>query len=396
MDFRFTEDDAKLREEVRSFVHREWNSEGLDSFSNSVYSYDVHHVEDDERVHEYTRKLAKQGWYTMHWPEEFGGQGAPLSTTLAYREEAAYQGAPVTTPTFFAHTLMYYGQDWQKDEILGAIARGDLVNFSQGFSEPNAGADLGSLQTRAVQDGDDWVITGQKIWNTGGHMADLGHYLVRTDPDAPKHRGISYFILDMKTEGITLRPLYDALGRHRWVEVFLDGARVPSRNLIGELNRGWYAAMTNMSFERSNIEAPAYRLRDLETFINYARDARLSDGGTILDDPIARHVLADSRVLIEIGRMISYQVASIQSQGEVPAMESAFSKLFHDEMTPNVFGALNRLLRESGQLSVGDSRAPLGGYPNVNSYLSWMNRFAGGGREIELNIIAQRGLGLPR
>ena len=396
MDFRFTEDDAKLREEVRSFVQREWNSQGLDSFSNSVYSYDVHHVEDDERVHEYTRKLAKQGWYTMHWPEEFGGQGAPLSTTLAYREEAAYQGAPVTTPTFFAHTLMYYGQDWQKDEILGAIARGDLVNFSQGFSEPNAGADLGSLQTRAVQDGDDWVITGQKIWNTGGHMADLGHYLVRTDPDAPKHRGISYFILDMKTEGITLRPLYDALGRHRWVEVFLDGARVPSRNLIGELNRGWYAAMTNMSFERSNIEAPAYRLRDLETFINYARDARLSDGGTILDDPIARHVLADSRVLIEIGRMISYQVASIQNKGEVPAMESAFSKLFHDEMTPNVFGALNRLLRESGQLSVGDPRAPLGGYPNVNSYLSWMNRFAGGGREIELNIIAQRGLGLPR
>ena len=396
MDFRFTEDDARLREEVRSFVKREWNSQGLDSFSNSVYSYDVHHVEDDERVHEYTRKLAKQGWYTMHWPEEFGGQGAPLSATLAYREEAAYQGAPVTTPTFFAHTLMYYGQDWQKDEILGAIARGDLVNFSQGFSEPNAGADLGSLQTRAVQDGDDWVITGQKIWNTGGHMADLGHYLVRTDPDAPKHRGISYFILDMKTEGITLRPLYDALGRHRWVEVFLDGARVPSRNLIGELNRGWYAAMTNMSFERSNIEAPAYRLRDLETFINYARDARQADGALILDDPIARHVLADSRVLIEIGRMISYQVASIQSKGEVPAMESAFSKLFHDEMTPNVFGALNRLLRESGQLSVGDPRAPLGGYAHVNSYLSWMNRFAGGGREIELNIIAQRGLGLPR
>ena len=396
MDFQFTAEDQKLRDEVKNFVESEWDAQGIDSFSNSVYSYDVHHVEDDRRIHEYTKKLAEKGWYTMHWPEEFGGAGAPLSRQLAYREEAAYRGSPVTTPTFFAHTLMYYGQDWQKEEILGKIASGELINFSQGFSEPNAGADLGSLQTRAVQDGDDWVITGQKIWNTGGHMADIGHYLVRTDPQAPKHRGISYFIVDMHDPGITLRPLFDALGKQRWVEVFLDGARVPSRNLVGELNRGWYAAMTNMSFERSNVEAPSYRLRDLENFLDFARETRYSDGSTILDDPIARHVLADARVLIELGRMISYQVAWIQSKGEVPAMESAFSKLFHDEMTPNVFGALNRLLRESGIFNVGDPRAPMNGYPQVNSYLSWMNRFAGGGREIELNIIAQRGLGLPR
>ena len=220
MDFKFTEDDEKLKTEVRDFVRSEWDDQGIDSFSNSVYSYDVHHVEDDQRIHEYAKKVAERGWYTMHWPEEYGGANAPLSSVLAYRETAAYNGAPITKPTFFAHTLMYYGQDWQKEEVLGKIASGELINFSQGFSEPNAGADLGSLQTRAVQDGDDWVITGQKIWNTGGHMADIGHYLVRTDPAAPKHRGISYFLVDMHQEGITLRPLFDALGKQRWVEVF--------------------------------------------------------------------------------------------------------------------------------------------------------------------------------
>ena len=117
MDFRFTEDDEKLKTEVRDFVRSEWDDRGIDSFSNSVYSYDVHHVEDDQRIHEYAKKVAERGWYTMHWPEEYGGANAPLSSVLAYRETAAYNGAPITKPTFFAHTLMYYGQDWQKEEV---------------------------------------------------------------------------------------------------------------------------------------------------------------------------------------------------------------------------------------------------------------------------------------
>ncbi|MDA1095999.1 MAG: acyl-CoA dehydrogenase family protein [Chloroflexi bacterium] len=395
MDFSWSSEDDALRQDVRAFVKREWDSHGLDSHSNSVYSYDVHVVEDGDRIEAFAKKLVTQGWYTMGWPQEFGGQEAPMGRRLAYHEEMAYAGAPVDSPGFFAHTLMIHGQQWQKDTFLKEIAAGGMINLSQGFSEPNSGADLASVRTRAVRDGDDWLITGQKIWNTGGHLADWGHYLVRSDPDAPKHRGISYFMLDMKTPGITLRPLYDALGRFRWCEVFLDNVRVPDRNIIGEVNRGWYAAMTNMSFERGGVAAPARRLRDLEQFMAYGRRTKI-DGRPIIGDVVSRHLLADARIQIEIGRMISYRVAWAQTKGEVPVMESSFSKLFNDEMTWTIYNIFRRILKDSSVLIVGDPRAPLRGYPAVNAYLSGMNRFAGGGKEIMYNIIAQRGLGLPR
>ena len=355
MDFALAPEDVAFAGEVREFVEREWDSKGLDSYSNSVYSYDIHIQEDADRVEEFVKKLVDMGWWTMSWPKEFGGQAAPLGRRLAYHEAMA----------------------------------------SQGFSEPNSGADLASVRTRAVRDGDDWLITGQKIWNTGGHMADWGHYLVRSDPDAPKHRGISYFILDMKTPGITLRPLYDALGRFRWCEVFLDEVRVPNRNIIGEVNRGWYAAMTNMSFERGGVDAPARRLRDLEQFIEYGKRTKVN-GESFIDGAVDRHQLADARVKIEIARMISYRVAWAQTRGEVPVMESSFSKLFNDEMTWEIYNIFRRILKDSSVLSVGEPRAPMRGYPAVNAYLSGMNRFAGGGKEIMSNIIAQRGLGLPR
>jgi alkylation response protein AidB-like acyl-CoA dehydrogenase len=396
MDFLFSAEEQTLRRDVRDFVRREWRSP-YDSHGNSVYSHDVDVPEDDHLVQEFVRKIAAKGWYTMHWPKEHGGQAVPVSTQIAYQEEMAYQGAPLAVPGFEAPMLMIHGQQWQKDHFLPMIARGDIISWSQGFSEPNAGADLANLQTRAVQDGDDWVITGQKIWNSQAHhpWVKWGHYLVRTDPSAPKHRGISYFILDMSSPGIVIRPLYDALGRRRWSEVFLDGVRVPERNVIGELNRGWYAAMTTLSFERSGIGQPARRLRDLEQFIEFCRETRVN-GAPLVHDVLVRHALAEARIDIEICRMICYRVASLQAKGEVPVREVAMTKLYQDEMVPRVFGNLAKLLREYGVLSVGEPRAPMGGYPAVNAYLSWMNRFAGGGREIQLNIIAQRALGLPR
>ena len=396
MDFSFTSDEQALRQEVRDFVRSEWHSP-YESHTNTVYSYDVDNPEDETYLQEFTRKLAAKGWYTMHWPKEHGGRDIPFSTQIAYREEMAYQGAPVSTPGFEAPMLMIHGQDWQKEFFLPKIASGEIISWSQGFSEPNAGADLANLQTRAVQDGDDWIISGQKIWNSQGHhpWVKWGHYLVRTDPDAPKHRGISYFIVDMESEGLVKRPLIDGLGRQRWSEIFLDNVRVPSRNLIGELNRGWYAAMTTLSFERSGIEAPAQRLRDLERFIQFARETRIN-GLPLIQNPFVRHTLADARILIETCRMICYNVAWLQSQGEVPIRETAITKLFRDEMVPRVYEMIAKLLGEYAALSVGSAHAPLGGYPAVNAYLSWMNRFAGGGREIQGNIIAQRALGLPR
>ena len=173
------------------------------------------------------RKLVKQGWWTMHWPREYGGQAAPLGTQLAYREAMAYAGAPeILGGGMVAPMIMMHGQQWQKEKFLPEIANGDIFHWSQGFSEPNAGSDLANVQTRAVEDGDDFVLNGQKIWNSEGRWADWGHYLVRTDPDQPKHRGVSYMFVDMKQPGITVRPLYDGLGRWRWSEIFLEDVRV--------------------------------------------------------------------------------------------------------------------------------------------------------------------------
>ena len=252
MDFRFTAEEEALRVEATEFVRQEWEHNDKDAYSMIVASYDVDDVDEEERMHVYAKKLAEKGWFTMHWPKEFGGWGAPLSTQLAYREAMAYAGSPeILGGGMFAPMLMMHGADWQRDFFLPRIASGEIHHLSQGFSEPNAGSDLANVQTRATEDGDDFVLNGQKIWNSEGRWADWGHYLVRTDPTAPKHRGISYFIIDMNDPGITLRPLYDGLGRWRWSEVFLEDVRIPKRNLIGELNRGFYTAMTTLSFERS-------------------------------------------------------------------------------------------------------------------------------------------------
>jgi len=397
MDFQFTKEEDKLRSEVKSFVNKEWDAEGLDlwSFSGPL-PYNIDDLYGQELIKGFAKKLAKKGWYTMHWPSEFGGQEAPISTQLAYREEMAYNGAPVSVGGgLIAPVLMMYGADWQKEEFIPKLANAD-VEFAQGFSEPNAGSDLANLQTRAERDGDDYVITGQKIWTSAAHRSDWYHLMARTDPNAPKHRGISYFLIDLKTPGITMRPLMDLAGRRRWSEVFLDGVRVPARNIIGEENRGWYTAMTTLSFERSNIEGPAKLLRALELFIDYATKTKLN-GTPIIEDPIIRHSLADMRVRIAMSRTLSYRVAWMQSQGELPVMEASMTKLLNDMMTKYIFWPrMANMLKEYGTLMREDPKAPQEGLFGTNSILSFGSGFGGGTSEIQRNIIAQRGLGLPR
>jgi alkylation response protein AidB-like acyl-CoA dehydrogenase len=399
MDFRFSPEEEALRREAMEFVRREWRDNGTDAYSLIVASYDVDDPHEQERMHDFAKKLANKGWWTMHWPKQFGGWGAPLSTQLAYREAMAYAGAPESVGGgMFAPMLMLHGAQWQKDFFLPRIASGEIVHLSQGFSEPNAGSDLANVQTRAVEDGDDYVLNGQKIWNSEGRWSDWGHYLVRTDPTAPKHRGISYFLVDMKAPGVAMRPLYDGLGRWRWSEVFLEDVRVPKRNLIGELNRGFYTAMTTLSFERSQIEVPARLIRFLEQFIAEQRQRkRAGHGPSVLDDPIARNRLADLRVQIESTRMLSYRVAWLQSQGQVPDKEASMVKVTGDETAFAVYNTLARLAREEAvYLPRSTPRAPMGGFLGANAWLIRGLAVGGGTDEVQRNIIAQRGLGLPR
>ena len=193
---------------------------------------------------------------------------------MIYSEEMAYHRAPgkdIQGVGFIGPCLMIHGTEQQKLEHLRPISDGS-VNWCQGFSEPESGSDLASLSTRAVEDGDDFVITGQKIWSSGAHVSDWCHLLARTDPDAPKHRGITYFLIDMKTPGVEVRGITDLTGHHRFNEIFLDNVRVPKENVIGEVNRGWYAAMSTLDFERTGIENSADTRRMIDDLLEYVKD----------------------------------------------------------------------------------------------------------------------------
>ncbi|MFN8557818.1 MAG: acyl-CoA dehydrogenase family protein [Dehalococcoidia bacterium] len=241
MDFRFSAEDATFRAEVRSFLDENWEDDGVGGFEvDSVAAF--------ERQRGFERKLAARGWLTLAWPKEYGGGGASHIRQTIFREECGYHRAPGAESqgiTNIGPCIIVHGTEAQKRRFLPAIANAEVF-WAQGFSEPGSGSDLASLQTRAVLDGDDFVINGQKIWTTGAQFGDWIHVLCRTDPDAPKHRGITYFLLDMKTPGISVRPLRQMHGRSGFNETFFENVRVPRENVLGDVNRGWYVAATTL------------------------------------------------------------------------------------------------------------------------------------------------------
>jgi alkylation response protein AidB-like acyl-CoA dehydrogenase len=401
MDFRFSHEDEQLQQEALAFTKREWNPQQFDV--PVLFGIDWHHMDDEYEalIKAFQKKLVERGWWTMHWPVEFGGKGAGITTQLAYREAMSYAGAPAAFGGgLVGPVLMVHGQDWQQKEFLPKLASAD-IEFSQGFSEPNAGSDLASLETRAVRDGDDYILNGSKIWGT--YRNNWMHLMVRTDPDAPKHRGITYLLSPLRGEdgdylpGVTVRAIKDALGRHRWDEMFLEDVRVPARSLIGEENRGWYAAMTTLSFERSYIQVPASLLRVIEDYIEYARHVRRTHGSGPLDDPVIRNQLANWRLELEADRMLAYRVGWMQSEGIVPGREASMTKFWGASLIQGIYKFLSRSLGEYGNLLPGnDIRIPASGFINSRAFTTPTVSIEAGTNEIQKNIIAQRGLGLPR
>jgi alkylation response protein AidB-like acyl-CoA dehydrogenase len=405
MDFQFTASDQALRDEAQAFVRREWNPGHWDVMGSMAPLPNWHHADEelDEHLKAYRKKIVAQGWYTMHWPEEHGGKAIGITTQLAYREAMAYAGSPSDLGGgLVAPVLMVEGAEWMRKEFLPKIANAD-IEFSQGFSEPDAGSDLAGLKTRAERDGDDYIINGQKIWGT--YRNDWIHILVRTDPDAPKHRGITYLLMPLKDEsgeyipGVTVRGINSAVGRHRWDELFMENVRVPSRYIIGEENRGWYAAMTTLSFERSGIQRPARLTKLLEDYIEFNRTNVRRHGPSAgpLGSTTFKNRLAELRIQVETLRMLAYRVAWMQSQGMVPQRESSMTKFLGDETAKAVYRTLYSALGEYGNLLPGnDIPLPEGGYLNAQAFMVGTLSVAGGTTEIQKGIIAQRGLGLPR
>ncbi len=390
MEFKFTAEDEEFRGELRAFMKAElpnpWEGAGR-------------YPEDDDwdlnRV--IRQKMAEKGWLTMHWPEEYGGQNASPVKSAIYNEEIAYLRAPgrdIFGVRMLGPTLMIHGSDEQKKTHLPAVAKGE-IQWCQGYSEPESGSDLASLSTRAVRDGDELVINGGKVWTTMAHRADWIMLLTRTDPDAPKHRGISFVLVDMKSPGVTVRPIINMAGGHEFNQVTFDDVRVPRANVVGEEDRGWYVAVTLLDFERSGIDYSAAARRLLDDTKEFATDTK-QNGVPLIEIPWVRTLMADRYIECEVARLMAYNVAYMQSQELIPTKEASMSKVFGSETVQRATEAALDILGMYGTLGREDKWAPLKGRVQEN----WMNAFAGtiaaGTSEIQRNIIAGRGLGLPR
>ncbi len=391
MDFGWSEREQQFRAEVRAFVSSRWSGSQTDDTEGDD-------SEAARRTRRYEQALKDQGWLTMAWPEEYGGLGAPHFDQLIFAEESSAVGAPLggQSVQMVGPLLMIHGTDEQKLEHLPRIASAEVM-WCQGFSEPGSGSDLASLRTRAVRDGDEYVINGQKIWTSGARHADYIHVLTRTDPDAPKHRGITYFMLDMKTPGVSVRPLVQMHGAANFNETFFEDVRVPAGNVIGEENRGWYAATTTLDFERSGVQRFANTKRELDKLLEFAKqpDSR-GTGQRIADSPMARAKLAEQHVETEVARFLAYRVAWMQSQSLVPNYEASMSKVYGSEFQQRTARVGINLLGLAGTLKPASPHAKLDG-AFCQLYMSSVARTIGAGTsEIQRNIIATRGLGLPR
>lgn len=386
MDFRFTAEEQNLRHQVRTFLQAELPA-----------GWTVRNDREGESEAEFRfsqqlgKRLAERGWLTLAWPKEYGGKALGPLAQLVYNEELAYAGAPLGFgfgPNLVGPTLMVWGTEEQKRQHLPAIARSEVF-WCQGFSEPGAGSDLASLETSATAEGDDYVINGQKIWTSEGHHGDWMILLARTNRDAPKHRGISYFLLDMRTPGVSVQPLVNMMGGHAFNQVFFDNVRIPRANLVGEENRGWYVATTTLDFERSGINRVTWTRRQLEDLGHFLRSK-----GTLSNATRAR--LSDLVIELEIARLLCYRVAFLQGQGIVPNYESSMAKLYGSEVIYRFASAAVGMLGLSGQLDEGSAWVPLQARIERTYLASVSYSIAGGTSEIQRNVIATRGLGLPR
>ncbi|HWQ27769.1 MAG TPA: acyl-CoA dehydrogenase family protein, partial [Dehalococcoidia bacterium] len=289
--------------------------------------------------------------------------------------------------------VMLYGTDAQKRDYLTGIASGEQL-WCTLYSEPAAGSDLAALQTRAVRDGDDYVINGQKIWTTFGHYADWGWLAARTDPNAPKHKGISTFAVRMDSPGITVRPLLNMAGSHEFNEIFFEDVRVPAANLVGEENRGWYNVAVGLDFERSSIGATSNARRNVDDLIRYGREHGNDGTSRLFREPSIRNELADRYVEVHVARLMSYRVVSMQAKGLIPNHEASMTKLFTTELSQRIARTGVKLLGLYGQIY--GERAPMRGRFERMYLQTVSSTIAGGTSEIQRNIIATRGLGLPR
>ena len=395
MNFGFGEKQEAFRKQVRDFLKEElpvdWR--GLADLEQEAEDY-----RDLDR--QFTRKLGEKHWIGMSWPKEIGGLGATHIDESILLEEMSYHRAPGTTilivdAGIIGRTILLYGTEEQKKQHLPPILEG-RVCWCQGFTEPIGGSDAANFQTRAVEDGDDFVVNGQKTFISFAHCADWCYLIVRTNVDVPKHKGLSYLLVDMKSPGITVRPQINMLGAKGFGEVFFDDVRVPKKNLLGEKDTGWYITAATLDFERYSISAKAgVYSRVLDDLVAYCKETE-QNGQALAQDPTIRRKLAERAIDIELLRLLTYRIVWMADCGVISNYEASMAKLYAYELSQRLANTGMDILGLHGQLRQESKWAPLAGTIAVLCLSSPAYTIWGGTSEIQRNIIAMRGLGLPR
>jgi hypothetical protein len=338
----------------------------------------------------WNRELADARYAAIAWPEEYGGRGAGVMDQVVWAEEMDRAEAPgplnVLGIPNVAPAIMTYGTEEQKRSLLPPMLRGDEI-WCQGFSEPDAGSDLASLRTSAVRDGDDWIVTGQKIWTTLGHLASWCELLVRSDPEVPKHKGITCLLVDMASPGIEVRPLVTITGAHEFNEVFFDEVRVPASATLGPVNEGWRVAMTTLSHERGGVaKLHLGTRRKVQRLFEKARTTVMPAGHTAAEDPVLRQELARVYLEAELLKLVSDRALSGELHGRALGPESSIAKLVWSETEQHLAEVA------AAVLGVDATSGPWA----TDRVGARSHTIAGGTTQVNKNIIAQRVLGLPK
>jgi alkylation response protein AidB-like acyl-CoA dehydrogenase len=395
MDFRLSTPHQKLRDDIRAFLREHLPADFEESPVGTEWSGDPDEM---SAARAFNKQLAEHGWLTAHWPKEYGGAGLSILEQVVLREEISYRRAPVLNANglnMLGPVLMLYGTDEQRRRHLPGIARAEVM-WAQGYSEPNAGSDLASLQTRAVRDGDDYLITGTKIWTGHGRGADWIFVLARTNPDVPKHKGISFFLMPMDSPGLAVVPLQSMTGHVHFCQEYFEGVRVPRENLVGEENQGWYIGAALLDFERSGVGSAAGIRRTLHDLIAFWQENKTAGQPSAVRRDALRHKIADRIIEVETGRNLSYRIASIQQAGKIPNYEASMAKVYFSELNTRVAFTGFEVLQLYGQLRETDKWTKLRGRFALGTQTYLTTTIGGGTSEIQRNIIATRGLGLPR
>ncbi|SBS71800.1 Isovaleryl-CoA dehydrogenase [uncultured Mycobacterium sp.] len=388
MEFDLDAEQRAWLDEVREFLRENVT----DALRAEIAEHNLEHPGGE--VAAFRAKLGAKGWFGLNWPAEYGGLGLGPVYMHLLMTEFEYWGAPGPdlTVTSIAPMIMRHGTEQNKHEFLPLIARGEMT-CALGYSEPDAGTDLASLRTKAVRDGDEWVINGSKIWNSGAQRSTHEWLCVRTDPQAQRHRGISVIVVPVDSPGVRIRPLI-AWSGYRTNEVFFDDVRVPVTNLIGEENRGWSYITGALDLERGALTNAGDLRRALDELQVLARMPR-RDGTVPIDNAGFRRRLAQAEADVEVAGLMGYEASSLLSDGVIPTVEVSVEKVFSSELRQRIADLGIDLLGAEGLLVHRNPEAPAGGRFEKLYRFAPLMRFGGGTNEVLRDVIAQRGNGMP-